>query len=107
MDPWILPVHAPMSLPGTKVVVHEKSNTRASWAYHGQLDFYVGPAMEHYRCMTCYIPQTRQEQIADTIQFLPSKIKSPSISLNEQIMYALNKIITIIGTKQFKTINKD
>ena len=55
--------------------------------------------------MTCYIPNTRQERIADTIQFFPQKIKFPTLSLNEHLVYALDKIATILNSKKFKTIN--
>ena len=43
----------PLAPPGTKVIIHDKSTKRVSWAYHGQIGFYIGPAFEHYRCMTC------------------------------------------------------
>ena len=58
----------PLAPPGTKVVIHDKSSKRASWAYHGQVGFYIGHAPKHYRCMRCYIPSTKQEQISNTIQ---------------------------------------
>ena len=96
----------PLAPPGTKVVVHEKATTRASWAYHGTLGFYVSPAMEHYRCMTCYIPTTRKERIADTIQFFPSKLNFPTLTLNDQLMFALEKITTILGSKDFHKTTK-
>ena len=97
----------PMAPPGTKVVIHDKSTKRASWAYHGQMGFYIGPALEHYRCMHCYIPTTKQERIADTIQFFPQKIAFPTLTLNEHLMYALDKIVTILQTKNLtKSTNK-
>ena len=37
----------PMAPPGTKVVVHEKSNNRLSWAGHGTEAWYIGPSLEH------------------------------------------------------------
>ena len=55
--------------------------------------------------MTCYIPNTRQERIADTIQFFPQKIKFPTLSLNEHLVYAKEIIATILNSKKFKTLN--
>ena len=52
---------------GTKVAVHIKSNKRKSWAYHAELGFYVGPAMEHYRCFKCFTPATSGIRVADTV----------------------------------------
>ena len=83
------------------------SPKRPPWAYHGQLGFYVGPAMNHYRCMTCFIPQTRQERISDTIQFFPSKINFPIVSINEQLINALEQITSIIGSMDFIHLNKN
>ena len=96
----------PMAPPGTKVVVHDKANKRGSWAYHGTLGFYVGPAMEHYRCMTCYMPKSRMERVADTIQFLPTKIPFPTLSLNEQLMYTLDKVASILASNDFQVNNR-
>ena len=43
----------PLAPPGTKAVIHKKSNTRGSWDYHGTDGWYVGPSMENYRCLKC------------------------------------------------------
>ena len=40
----------PLAPPGTKVIVHEKTANRKTWDPHGVDGWYVGPAMEHYRC---------------------------------------------------------
>ena len=57
----------PMAPPGTKVVIHDKPSTQSPWGYHGTLGYYVAPATEHYRCMTCFIPLTRSECIMPTL----------------------------------------
>jgi hypothetical protein len=44
----------PLRPPGTKVIVHEKPHQRGSWDPHGKLGWYVGPALEHYRCHRCH-----------------------------------------------------
>ena len=51
----------PMTPLGNKIVIHYKATKRASCAYHGQLGFYIGLAIDHYRCLKCFVPQTRQE----------------------------------------------
>jgi len=42
--------------------------------------FYVAPAPDHYRCLTCYLPKTKSEVIADTVKFLPRYIPIPETS---------------------------
>ena len=96
----------PLAPPGTKVVIHDKSSKRASWAYHGQVGFYIGHAPKHYRCMRCYIPSTKQEQISNTIQFFPTKIAFPTLTLNDHLMHSLEKIITILQAKNFPKVQK-
>ena len=61
----------PLAPPGTIVVMHNRPKYCASWAPHGENGWYVGPAMEHYRCHKAYIPKTRAERISDTVQFPP------------------------------------
>lgn len=63
----------PLAPPGTKVLMHDKANNRASWAYHGTDGWYVGPSMEHYRCVKCVDPQTNRTKDIDTVEFYPFK----------------------------------
>ena len=95
----------PMAPPGTKIVIHDKPSTRPSWGYHGTLGYYVAPATEHYRCMTCFIPATRSERIADTIQFFPHKIDFPALTLNDHLLNALDKITAILHSKAYQRNN--
>ena len=42
----------PIGPPGTRVLVHEKTQQRGTWALHGEDAWYIGPAFDHYRCDT-------------------------------------------------------
>ena len=48
----------PMAPWGTQVLVHEGPNKRASWASHGLLGYYLGPAIGHYRCYRAFVIST-------------------------------------------------
>ena len=37
-----------------KVVAHIQPQERVSWDKHGIIGYYVGPALEHYRCYKVY-----------------------------------------------------
>ena len=39
----------PLAPPGTRVVVHNKPDNRASWDPNGKDGFYIGPSMHHYQ----------------------------------------------------------
>jgi hypothetical protein len=59
----------PMAPPGKRIVAHETINRRRTWAPHGQDGWYIGPALEHYRCHTIYITKTRSERVVETVGF--------------------------------------
>jgi hypothetical protein len=68
---------APMAPPGTRIIAHETPARIRTWAPHGQDGWYIGPALEHYRCYTVYITKTRSNRIVETVEFLPHKFKLP------------------------------
>jgi hypothetical protein len=68
---------APMAPPGTRIIAHETPSRRRTWAPHGQDGWYIGPALEHYRCYTVYITKTRGNRIVETVDFPPEKITLP------------------------------
>ena len=86
----------PIAPPGTRVIIHRKVHQRKSWDFHGQHGWYVGPALEHYRCYRCYIPSTGKEIITDTVKFLPAKIPFPQESFNARFLRILNKITIML-----------
>jgi hypothetical protein len=68
---------APMAPPGTRIIANETPNRRSTWAPHGQDGWYLGPALEHYRCYTVYITKTRGNRIVETVDFFPEKFTLP------------------------------
>ncbi len=67
----------PLAPLGTKVVIHEPSSDRTSWAQHGEVGFYVGRALLHYRCFSIWVVRTRMVRISDTIAWHPLRITLP------------------------------
>jgi len=70
----------PLAPPGVKVLAFEDKDTRESWAPHGRVGFYVGPAMNHYRCFRIYMPETKKVRIVDTLSWHPAKLLLPGTS---------------------------
>jgi hypothetical protein len=68
---------APMAPPETRIIAHETPGMRQTWAPHGQDGWYIGPAMEYYRCYTVYITKTRSNRIVETVEFSPHQFKIP------------------------------
>ena len=86
----------PLAPPGTKVLVHSKPNNRATWDFNGIEGWYIGPSLQHYRCMKCFMPTTRAEVNADTITFFPKTIKFPKVDINDFLRQAATDIITLL-----------
>jgi hypothetical protein len=72
---------APMAPPGTIIIAHETSGRRRTWAPHGKDGWYIGPALEHYRCYTVYITKTRSNRIVETVEFPPINSNYHSLRL--------------------------
>jgi hypothetical protein len=60
---------APMAPPGKRIIAHETPNRRRTWAPHGQDEWYIGPALEQYRCYKVYITKTRGERVVEIVEF--------------------------------------
>jgi hypothetical protein len=58
-----------MAPPVTRIIAHETPNHRSTWAPHGLDGWYLGPALEHYRCFTVHITKTRGDRIVETVDF--------------------------------------
>jgi hypothetical protein len=68
---------APLAPPGKRIIAHETPGRRRTWAPHGQDGWYIGPALEYYRCYTVYITKTRSSRVVETVEFFPYKFKLP------------------------------
>ena len=86
----------PLAPPGTRIIAHIDSNKRQSWDLHGEAGWYVGPALNHYRCVTCYFPNTKSTRICDTVTFLPKNVKFPQVKLVDHLKQAASDIVTIL-----------
>jgi len=83
----------PLAPPGTRVLVHEKPNNRESWAPHGVDAWYIGPALESYRCYLTYIWETKAERITDTLEWFPHHVCMPTVSPLDIISAATQDIL--------------
>jgi hypothetical protein len=68
---------APLAPPGKRIVAHETPSRRRTWAPHGHDGWYIGPALEHYRCYMVYVTKTRGERVVETVDFFPEKFTLP------------------------------
>ena len=80
----------PIHPPGTKVLVLDPVTTRQSWAPHGLLAFYLGPALQHHRSYRTYIVSTHGFRVSDSLSWHPEKLRLPGSS-KEDIIFLQRK----------------
>ena len=68
----------PLAPPGTNIVVHEKTNKRASWESHNVDGWYLGPAMDHYCCYCVYVISTRAKCNSEIVDFYHNTPRYPA-----------------------------
>ena len=61
----------PLVPPGIRVLVHVKPADRTTWSPHAANGWYVGPALDSYRCYTVWMWDTRATRVCDTLTWLP------------------------------------
>ena len=66
-----------MAPPGTRVIVHDKLGNWTSLVHHVTKVWYIGPSLDHYICMQCYIPASGIVQIKDTLEYTPKACALP------------------------------
>ena len=91
----------PLAPLGCNVQIHEKPHKRLTYAPHPVDRWYLGPAVHHYRCYTCYNIDTGGETKPDTISFFPSFMKMPNYSTTPRPESPFQ-----VGDTQLKTIGK-
>ena len=87
---------SPMVPSETRVIVHKKSGNCTSWGHHGTTGFCIGPPLDHYRCMQCYIPTTGIVRITYTLQYIPKAFSFPKTTTEDSLQQAIEDIIAII-----------
>ena len=85
-----------MAPPGNQIVVHKKPRQRATWAPHGVDGWYLGPALNHYRCVRAFITDTSSERITDTVEFFPHTLPFPETSDADYLKQAADDILAIL-----------
>ena len=66
--------------PRTKVVSFEPPDKCSSWSTHVTPGWYIGLALQHYRCWKIHIAKTSATRVCDTVEFFPKKYKMPTLS---------------------------
>ena len=83
---------------GMRIVLHEKPPQRGTWSPHGVEGFYLGPALEHYRCYRGWVIKTQRERVVDTVAWHPQNVMMPGASEKEILTKVLTDLRAAIET---------
>ena len=91
----------PLAPPGIKVLIYEAPNVRTSWAPHGVLGYYLGPALSHHRTFRVHCAHTNAERISDSLAWFPVAYRMPGSSAAELLLaqiHDLHVTLTALST---------
>lgn len=100
LSAWARQVHGifdynrcPLAPPGCCVLVHEKPQNRTTWSPHALDRWYVGPALDSYRCYCKWMWDTCTTRIYDTMSsWFPTKVVLSTNSSTDLIATSLQDI---------------
>ncbi len=87
----------PMGPLGSRVLLHAKPELRKSWDFRSQDGFYVGPALQHYRCYTILKKESHAIVISDTVRFCHHTLTVPNLTAEDKIIHALQALTTAMA----------
>jgi hypothetical protein len=82
----------PLAPPGTRAFAHEAKDTCRSWAAHTSEGWYVGPALDSYRCFTIWMDHTRRTRLVERVTWFPTKVHVPVPTTAELISATLDAL---------------
>ena len=86
----------PLAPPGIKAIAQVKVGRCASWGQSGRSGWYIGPTLEHYRCVKIFHPKNAVVQDHDTVTFVPHVIPVPEVDLKDFLRQAVGDIVTLL-----------
>lgn len=87
----------PIHRPGCKVVSLVAPDNRGPYSPHGDIGYYLGPALDHYRCFHVWIPKTRAHRITDSISFHPfNKLLHGQLDPHDMLLDSIATLTTAI-----------
>jgi hypothetical protein len=82
----------PLGPVGCRVLIPAKPATRQSWDFRAKPGFYIGPALDSYRCFKLVKYDTKSQVILDTIKFYHLYLSVPVLSAKDKIIHGLQVV---------------
>ena len=98
----------PLAPLGCKVEAHVVPEVRETWAPHTASGYYIGNAIEHYRCHNVYISDTRSTRVCSSVFFKHKYLTMPSLTPADALIKAADVLSdAITGALPVSTITND
>jgi hypothetical protein len=81
-----------------RVLIHAKPGTRCSWDFPAKEGFYIGHALDSYRCFKLAKSDTKSQVISDTVEFRHSYITVPVQTLEDKTVHGLQVVAGTISS---------
>jgi hypothetical protein len=82
----------PLGPVGCRVLIHAKPATRRSWDFWAKEGFYIGPALDSYRCFKLVKMDTKSQVISDTVEFRHTYRQIPIPTPEDRIVQGLQAV---------------
>ena len=83
----------PIAPSGVRELIYKDPNHCVSYVVHGDEAYYLGPALEHYRCYKCFFLYTGGIRTCATAHFFPTDVATPMLSPTTKILVAANELV--------------
>eukprot|EP00957_Ditylum_brightwellii_P123678 9428720-Ditylum_brightwellii.AAC.1 len=85
---------------GIQAINHKNPETQRSFAYHGVDGWTIGPSMEHYWCIKCFLPLTGATLDTDTLELLAHDLPIPKVDDKDTFHQALADVVYLLQNPQ-------
>ena len=82
----------PLGPVGCRVLIHAKPVTRRSWDFQAKQGFYIGPALNSYRCFKLVNADTKSQCISNTVEFHHKYLAIPAPTSEDRIIQGLQQV---------------
>lgn len=72
--------------------MYETTDAQKLWESRGTEAWYLRTTPKHYQCHRCYVPVTRSERIAKTVEFFPHNCAAPQASARDNAVHAAQSL---------------
>ena len=85
----------PLAPVGFRVLILTKPATRKSWDFRSKQGFYMGPALDHYRCYKLVKSETKQKVISATVEFSHAFLQIPAVFVDDKVINGLQMMASV------------